>query len=102
MAATMPDLQLLHDVGPWASSLLAFVLGKATRDGADRAELAALRHDVSKLKQARIDQGATLAAHTAMHEAYVRTMGSMSDSLQKVRDDVSFVRGQLDSPKNRS
>jgi hypothetical protein len=83
-----------------AGPLLAFVIGKATRSGSDRTMLRALHSDVEQLKRARIEQGGTLAAHTAMHEGYVRTLGAMSSTIAKVGEDIAYIRGRVDGGKS--
>lgn len=87
----------VRDAIPVGASLLSYVLGKASRGGADRATIKALRVDVAELKSSRIEQGATLATHTAMHEIYARTIAAMNATLTSVSKDVSYVRGRIDA-----
>jgi hypothetical protein len=96
----MPDSPLakaLLALAPVLGSVIAFLLGKAARSGADRATIRSLHNDVKELKAARLEHGATLAAHTAMHDGYVRTMSAMSATMAKVSDDCAYIRGRVDS-----
>jgi hypothetical protein len=83
-------------LAPMLGSVVAFLIGRALRSGSDRATIDSLHRDVEQLKEARIEQGATLAAHTAMHEGYVRTLSTMSSTMAKVGEDCAYIRGRMD------
>lgn len=83
--ATPDWTRLLHDLWPVLCTLCAYVLGTARRKGAERASQKATHGDVSELKAARIEHGATLAAHTAI--------------LSKLGEDVVYIRSRLDAKR---
>ncbi len=73
----------------------SYLLGKATKGATNQMALDVVCEEVKQIKATQVQQTATLASHTTLHEGYVASFGRVNDQLQEQNRLLGELVGML-------
>ena len=75
--------------------VLTFILGKATKGGANQQALDSACAELAKLRDTVAQQALTLASHTTLHTGYIAANGRIETQLAEMNRLLGELSGRI-------